>query len=429
MNDIAPLANSLARAQWVMERCDELARFSEEPNRLTRPYGSPSLRAACDTVASWMIEAGMTVRRDAIGNVIGRYGGAEEQGGSFGTEADSPPLLIGGHIDTVRDAGKYDGTLGVLVGIACIEWLRAERIALPFSVEVVAFVDEDGLRFHTAYLASWAFSGMLAPDLLKRTDSDGITIREAIQAFAGDPDEVVNPARDIPPYREYVEVHIEQGPSLDAAALPVGIVSAIAGQTRLAITFVGVAGHAGTVPMALRRDPLAAAAEFVLAVEGVGRAIEGLVATVGQLTVEPGASNVVPGQVRLTLDVRHADDAVRIGAITTLLARVLEIGQSRGVEIAFSNRNDASAVACDPMIMAELAAAVTSTGQTVVNLVSGAGHDAVALSGRMPVGMLFVRCAGGISHNPAESITTEDVAVAIAVLDAFLRRHEPPHHA
>ncbi|MEA2531210.1 MAG: allantoate deiminase [Thermomicrobiales bacterium] len=417
---VEPFFDALPRARTVMARCDLLARFSEEDDRLTRRYGTPTLRAAQDAVAGWMTAAGMTVRRDAIGNLIGRYGGEEARVSFPPSASRMPPLLIGGHLDTVRDAGKYDGTLGVLVGIACVERLRAMGEDPVCAVEIVAFADEEGLRFHTAYLGSWAFTGTLDPVLLERTDADGVTVAEAIRAFGGDPGAIVTQRHDLVRFLGFVEAHIEQGPVLEAEGLPVGVVAAIAGQTRVAVTFAGEAGHAGTVPMALRRDALCAAAEFVLAVEDVGRATEGLVATVGQLAAEPGASNVVPGRVRLTLDVRHAADAVRHEAVTMLLDRATAIARERGIAVSFENRNDNRAVACDPDLTAELEAAMSATGVPVRRLVSGAGHDAVALSARMPVAMLFVRCAGGVSHNPAELVTVEDVAAAVEVMDRVI---------
>jgi hydantoinase/carbamoylase family amidase len=427
----------------VMARCDLLAHFSEEDDRLTRRYGTPALRAAQDAVAVWMIAAGMTVRHDAIGNLIGRHeggrrkaeGGGEDSPAQSGASSGSlspqsalaplsafrlPPFLLGGHLDTVRDAGRYDGTLGVLVGIAAVERLRAADESLPFAVEIVAFADEEGLRFHTAYLGSWVFAGTLDPALLDRTDADGVTLDAAIRAFGGDPVAAASGEIETGRYLGFVETHIEQGPILEADGLPVGVVAAIAGQTRLSVTFAGEAGHAGTIPMALRRDALCAAAEFVLAVEHIGRTTDGLVATVGQLAAEPGASNVVPGRVRLTLDVRHAADAVRGAATEAILDRAKAIAGERNVAVSFANRNDTHAVTCDSALTTTLENAVTATGYPVRRLVSGAGHDAVALSVRMPVAMLFVRCAGGVSHNPAESVTVEDVAAAVEVLDRLI---------
>jgi allantoate deiminase len=433
-----PVLDAAARARTLMARCELLARFSEEEGRLTRRYGTPALRAAQDAVAGWMTEAGMTTRRDALGNLIGRYEGGRRkaEGGSDDAAAASAPspsvgegdtpfrlptLLVGGHLDTVRDAGKYDGTLGVLTGIACVERLRATGERLPFAVEVVAFADEEGLRFHTAYLGSWSFAGMLDPALLGRTDPDGVTIEAAIRDFGGDPAAAVAGARDFAGYLGWVEAHIEQGPILEAEGLPVGVVGAIAGQTRMVVGFAGEAGHAGTVPMRLRRDALCAAAEFVLAVEQTGRTTDGLVATVGQIAAEPGAGNVIPGRVRLSLDVRHAEDAVYADAVGALLERAQAIAAARNFRVTFEGRHDSRAVACDPSLTAALERAIAAAGYPVRRLVSGAGHDAVSLSTRLPVAMLFVRCAGGVSHNPAESITVEDAAAAIDVLDRFIQ--------
>ncbi|MEA2526107.1 MAG: allantoate deiminase [Thermomicrobiales bacterium] len=420
---VEPFFDALPRARTVMARCDLLARFSEEDDRLTRRYGTPTLRAAQDAVAGWMTVAGMTVRRDAIGNLIGRYGGEEARMSFPPSASRMPPLLIGGHLDTVRDAGKYDGTLGVLVGIACVERLRAMGEDPVCAVEIVAFADEEGLRFHTAYLGSWAFTGTLDPVLLERTDADGVTVAEAIRAFGGDPSAIVTQGHDLDRYLGFVEAHIEQGPVLEAEGLPVGVVAAIAGQTRVAVTFTGEAGHAGTVPMALRRDALCAAAEFVLAVEEVGRTTEGLVATVGQLAAEPGASNVVPGRVRLTLDVRHAADAVRREAVTMLLDRATAIARERGIAVSFENRNDNRAVACDPNLTARLAAAVRATGYPVRRLVSGAGHDAVYVARSVPTAMIFTPCKDGLSHNEAESIEPGEAEAGCQVLfEAVLAR-------
>src|SRR5437764_1812330 len=289
-----------ALARTVMERCDALASYSEEPGRLTRPFATPSTRGAADAVAGWMRAAGMSVRRDNIGNLIGHYEAAH---------AGAKTVLLGSHLDTVRDAGKYDGALGVLVALACVGRLHTRRKRLPCAVEVVGFADEEGLRYHGTYLGSTVVAGAFDPDQLRLIDADGITLADAIRAAGGDPDALAGDGRRPDDLLGYCEVHIEQGPELERRDLPIGVVSAIAGQSRIGITVSGVAGHAGTVPMEVRRDALCAAAEFVLAVEALGRHRAGLVATVGQVEVQPGASNVIPGQVTLSLDVRHADDA------------------------------------------------------------------------------------------------------------------------
>ncbi len=396
-----------------MERCDVLAGHSEEPGRLTRRYGTPALRAAQEVTAGWMRGAGMAVHRDPIGNLIGRYPASTEG-------RETPALLLGSHLDTVRDAGQYDGALGVLVALAAVQGLRDGDEHLPFAVDVVAFADEEGLRFHGAYLGSRAFTGTLDPAALSLRDVDGITFAEAIRSFDGDPDALPAARVDFSDLLGYVETHIEQGPVLEALAVPIGVVSAIAGQSRLDVRFGGEAGHAGTVPMTRRRDALCAAAEFVLTVEAAARERAGVVATVGQITVEPGARNVVPGTAALTLDVRHEDDAVRDAVVRHLELRAREIADRRDVEVACRPVGASNGVRCDPDLSAVLARAVEAVGCPVRRLLSGAGHDAVALAALAPVAMLFVRCAGGISHHPAESVSVEDVSVAIEVMDHFL---------
>jgi allantoate deiminase len=397
-------------ATTVLQRCDALAAFSEEDGRLTRRFATPALRAAGDAVAGWMAEAGMTVRRDAIGNVVGRL------------EGDGPgTLLMGSHLDSVRDAGRYDGPLGVLVAIACAQGLRD---ALPFALEVFAFADEEGVRYGTAYLGSGVVAGRFDPAVLARRDADGIAMADAIAAFGGDVGALAAARRDPADLRGYLEVHIEQGPVLEAEGVPVAVVDAIDGQTRAAVTFAGAAAHAGTVPMALRRDALTAAAEWILAVEALARGAEGLVATVGEARVEPGAGNVIPGRVALSLDVRHAQDAARQAACATLGERAQAIAEARGVAAEWEVVQETAAVTCSPALGDALAAAVRACGHRELRLTSGAGHDAAVMAALTPVTMLFVRCAGGVSHNPAESVAHADVAAAIEVVGRFLHaRH------
>jgi len=399
------------RAATIMARCDELATHSEEPDRLTRSYGTPALRAARDAVAAWMTAAGLAVRTDALGNLYGRL---------EAVQPETKTLLLGSHLDSVRDAGRYDGPLGVLTALAAVEGLAKARRQLPFAVEVVAFADEEGLRFPTVYLGSRALTGMVSADLLALRDAGGITLAEAIRDFGGDPAALPGAQRDPAELLGYVEVHIEQGPVLEREGLPIGVVSAIAGQSRFSISLSGVAGHAGTIPMALRHDALCAAAEVILAIEELARATPGLVATVGQLQVEPGASNVVPGQVTFSLDLRHALDTTRRDAVATLEARASGIAAARAIELDWRLGTENAALSCDSATLSQLAGAITAAGFPVRELVSGAGHDAVMLSRLCPVAMLFVRCAGGISHNPAESVTTADVSVALDVLDRYI---------
>ena len=385
----------------VIGRCRELATVSEEAGRLTRPFASAAMARANEVVGSWMEQAGMATRTDAAGNLVGHLPGAE---------LDAGTLLLGSHLDTVRDAGAFDGALGVILAIACVERLRAREITLPFAVDVYGFADEEGLRYGTAYLGSRAVAGTFDAELFALADADGIHLRDALTAFGGDPVAIASAAR--PDAIGYLEAHMEQGPVLERAGRPVGVVTGIAGQTRAQLTFTGEAGHAGTVPMAARRDAACALAEFVLAVEEAGRAEPGLVATVGRITASPGAPNAVPGEATASLDVRHADDAVRVAAAGALLDRATAIGAARDVGVRWEPRMDAPAVAMDPGLVAALAVAAGAAPQ----LPSGAGHDAVALAAAMPVGMLFVRCAGGVSHTPAESV---DPADAEAALDAL----------
>ncbi len=395
-------------AAAVLERCDELATFSEENGRLTRRFATPALARAGETVSGWMEAAGMTVRRDAVGNLIGRLGGADRR-----------TLLIGSHLDTVRDAGRYDGTLGVLIGIACVELLRDRGAALPYAIELVAFADEEGARYGTSYLGSRAFAGCFEQGWLERRDPDGVTIREALRAFGGSPDDIAGARRDPADLIGYYEVHIEQGPALESQDLSLGVVTAIAGQTGATVTFSGSASHAGTVPMSLRRDALTAAAEWILNAEKLARGRDGLVATVGGLTLEPGVGNVIPGRAELTLDLRHADDSTRIRAGAELQRSAEAIAASRGVTVEWRS-HETAAVRLSPELSGTLAEAVAASGRPVVRLPSGAGHDAAIVSKIAPAAMLFVRCAGGISHNPAESVTVEDVAAAIDVTTRFL---------
>jgi allantoate deiminase len=393
----------------VIERCQYLARCSEEPGAITRPFASEAMRCAHERVNEWMREAGMAVRRDNVGNLRGRFEGTGET-----------TLLLGSHLDSVRDAGKYDGPLGVTVAIAAVQRLHDAGRRLPFAIEVLAFADEEGLRFGSTYLGSRAVAGTFETTDLDRPDSDGITMRDAIGAFGGNPLRIDDDKWSGGRLLGYCEVHIEQGPVLETRDLPVGVVSAIAGQERHRILFTGEAAHAGTTPMDKRRDALVAASVFVQAVEDYAGSDDGLVATVGQLDVRPGAANVIPGEVALSLDVRHPDDSVRVIASRRLLEIAAEIGKHRKIGVAVAQISESATVPCSRRLVSTLSRAVQDLGHPVIELASGAGHDAVAMSALTEVGMLFVRCKGGVSHNPAESVKTEDVAVAIDVLSQFL---------
>jgi allantoate deiminase len=398
-------------ASVVMQRCDVLGLISEEPDRLTRPFASDAMRRAHGQVGAWMREAGMAVSRDNIGNLRGRYEGV---GGTNQT------LLIGSHLDSVGDAGKYDGPLGVLVGIAAVQALHERGARLPFAIEVVGFVDEEGLRYGTPYLGSRALAGTFDAPALDRTDAAGVTMAEAIRGFGGDPGRISDDRWTGGELLGYCEVHIEQGPVLEFEGLPVGVVSAIAGQSRHELTFMGEAAHAGTTPMDHRKDALVAASVFVQAVADYAENQAGLVATVGQLIVQPGAANVVPGEVTLSLDVRHAKDADRLHASKHLINLAQKVSNDRGIALTTRQVSENGTVQCSLSLTSALAQSVTDLGHTAIRLASGAGHDAVEMAGVTDIAMLFVRCKGGISHNPAESVTEEDVAVAIAVLGKFL---------
>lgn len=400
-------------AETVMQRCDELAACSEEADRITRPFGSGAMQKAHELVGHWILEAGMRVSRDNVGNVRGQY------------EADAPgrpTLLMGSHLDTIRGAGKYDGMLGVLLAIAAVQALHDAGRHLPYAIEVIAFADEEGLRFGSTYLGSRALAGMLRPPDLSLVDSRGVTLAQAITDFGGDPARIAEDRWNGGELLGYMEPHIEQGPVLEARRIPVGVVSAIAGQNRYALTLIGETGHAGTVPMNGRRDALTAAAEIVLSVEEAAVARPGLVATVGKLEVYPGATNVIPGQVDLTLDVRHADDATRIETCARILERAQDIGAQRNVGVTVKAIAENAAVPCSPHLSELLAHAVEDAGLEVLHLPSGAGHDGVAISSLTEFGMLFVRCKGGVSHSPAESVTVDDVETALDVLGRFLER-------
>ena len=393
-----------------MDRCDALAGFTEEPGRITRPYCTPSLAAARDTVAHWMCDAGMHVRVDAVGNLRGRFEGSDRLASA---------LLLGSHLDSVRDAGRYDGPLGIMVAIEAVERLRSRQPPLPFPIEVLAFADEEGLRFQTTYLGSCALADAFDRAFLELIDAEGTTLREAMSGF-GDPDALADATLRPGEAFAYIEAHIEQGPYLESMGVPVGVVTAISGQSRILASFKGVAGHAGTVAMNLRRDPLPAAAEIVLSAETLARQTSGLLVTVGTIEVTPGASNVIPGQVRFSLDVRHPDDAVRNDAVHVLERRTRDIATSRALDMEWRVAREHPAVLCDARLTRRLTEAVAATGLRVELLPSGAGHDAAVMSEILPVAMLFVRCAGGVSHHPAESVTTNDVAAAIDVLVRFI---------
>jgi allantoate deiminase len=402
------MISAMLDARTVLQRCEAVARCSEEPGRVTRRFATPALAQARELVAGWMRGAGLEPRYDAVGNLIGRR------------EGPGPTLLLGSHLDSVRDGGRYDGALGVAVAVAAAARLRDSP--LPFALEVAAFADEEGARFGTAFLGSSLLAGRFEADWLRCRDEDGVELADALGAWGGDPAAAGAPgASGRDDLLGYYEVHIEQGPVLDDADLAVGIVAGIAGQTRASVTFSGTAAHAGTTPIARRADALAAAAEWIGAVESAGAATEGLVATVGEISVEPGAANVVPGRAVASLDVRHLDDELRDSAVQALRAEAVASGAARGVVVEWREVHCTATLECDDRLTARLEdAAAAVTGARPPRLYSGAGHDGVMLATVAPIAMLFVRCAGGISHHPAESVREQDVGVALEVTTRLL---------
>lgn len=393
-----------------MARCEMLAECSEDALQLTRTFLSSPMKEVHAQLRTWMEEVGMQVRLDAAGNIIGRY---EGEAGS------SPTLLIGSHLDTVRNAGKYDGTLGVLLGVAAISALHERGQRLPLALEVIGFSEEEGIRYHTPFLGSRAVAGSFEARWLELSDDHGHTMRETLQAFGCDPNELPNAAYAPETLRGFLEIHIEQGPRLAALSRPLGVAEAIVGLRRARITFAGEAGHAGTVPMRQRRDALAGAAEFVLAAEAYARSFPDLVATVGVLEPKPGAINVISGETSLTLDVRHAKNETLSGAYHALGKRAAHIGESRNLRLNWQDLSSQAAVPLD----AELSDLLSkSHPQGLPKLVSGAGHDAMVMAPFTPSALLFVRSPNGVSHHPDEMVLEPDVTEALQTTLTFLMR-------
>jgi allantoate deiminase len=423
----------------LLGRIEELGGITDTPGSLTRTFLSPANRQAARIVAGWMEEAGMVVEHDVGGTVRGVLDGRWQMGDGRSQMADASPsgsgvqnlpstihhlpsaampLLLGSHLDTVIDAGKYDGALGVLIVIAALEVTGP----LTFPVHLLGFSDEEGVRFHATYLGSRVCVGTIDDEMLSIRDANGVSLGEALER-EGCHQGATGFFYDESSSRGYVEVHIEQGRVLEEAGGALGAVSAICGQSRLAITLCGQADHAGTTPMDLRRDALAGAAECVLAAERLARSEADLVATVGKLEVRPGASNAIPGEVRFTLDFRHPDDECRESLLDQLKAEFASIAKERQLELAVELVQSNAAVPCDPALTESLLdAAKAATGHRRL-LASGAGHDAVMMATAMPVAMLFVRCRAGLSHHPDEYASSEDIAVALKVLVDFLNHH------
>ena len=397
----------------AMARLDALAQITETPGVLTRRYLTPAHASAMQQVQAWMRTAGLATRIDAVGNVIGRLEGKRE---------GAPALLLGSHIDTVVDAGRYDGALGGVAAIIAVEELVRTGSRPAHAIEIVAFGDEEGVRFPTRLLTSRALAGSIGPGDFDVRDGRGISVRDALDAVGGDANNYGDCVRAPHEIAAYLELHIEQGPVLQDKGLALGAVTAISGGTRMKVTVTGMAGHAGTVPMGLRRDALAAAAEMILAVENVGASEPDVVATVGRIAAHPGAPNVVPGRADFTVDLRSPSDALRLACLTKLRAAFDAIAARRNQSVTADTYYQMPAVTLDTRVVEAVGEAMHACGHPPALLPSGAGHDAMAMAERWPAGMIFVRCRDGISHNPAESITAADADAAVHVLLETLRR-------
>jgi hydantoinase/carbamoylase family amidase len=403
-----------ALGRRVMALADALAQWSESSEGLTCTYLSEAHRAVAAQLRDWLREAGLGTEIDAIGNVVGRYPAADPA---------AKTLILASHYDTVRDAGRYDGRLGVLSALVVAEELVRRRCKLPFHLEVIAFSEEEGVRFASGYLGSSAVAGRFEAGLLERRDADGHALAAVMREAGLDPAKIPALTRSREELLGYLEVHIEQGPVLLEEGLPLGIVSAIAGTVRCLVTITGTVGHAGTVPMARRHDAAAAAAELVLYVERRCAQAPTLVGTVGRLAVPNGAINIIPGRCELSLDIRAADDATRDAAVVDVMAEIGRIAAHRGVAIESKEVQRTAAVRCSPRLQSLLGEAVAHVGIEPRHLPSGAGHDAVMFDGVTDLAMLFVRCGnGGVSHSPLEIISVEDADLAARVLlDAVQR--------
>jgi allantoate deiminase len=401
----------------IISRIGQLSAISESPEHLARIFLTAEHRAAADLLLDWMREAGMSAHFDAIGNVCGRY---------EGDRPGLPCLMLGSHYDTVRDAGKWDGPLGVLTAISCVADLHRRGRRLPFAVEIVGFADEEGVRFASTLLGSRAVAGTFDESVLGAKDQTGLSMRDALVQFGLDPQHIGAAARARGELHAYVELHIEQGPVLEGQNLPVGVVTAISGATRLAVRLTGMAGHAGTVPMALRRDALAGAAECIVAIEQFCRTDhDGLVGTVGYIHAMPGATNVIPGQVSLTIDMRAPADAHRKSAVADIVGRIETIAKRRQLALQVDVTHENRTVPCASWLQAQVSDAITAEGYRVFELPSGAGHDGMAMIDIADVGMIFVRCRGGISHHPDEHVDLDDADAGARVLLRVIENFRP----
>jgi allantoate deiminase len=407
------MSNELQRAERILQRINELASISEDEGCITRTYGTPAFIKGRNKVEQWMKEAGLQTRTDTIGNIRGTL---------LSKNANAKAMVIASHIDTIINAGRFDGPMGVLMGLDLVEQLVHSKTTIPFHIELIGFCDEEGCRFHTTYLGSKAVTGSFDNGMLAIKDAKGISLAEAIKAIGGDVNNLSKDAIAKQDWLSYFEIHIEQGPVLYERNIPIGLVTAIAGQRRAGMVFNGEAGHAGTVPMDMRKDALACAAEFVIATEEFAKAHkENLVATVGKLHIINAASNVVPGEVIASLDLRSADEALLSTSYEAIKNIAEDICRKRDIVLEWNLIQQTKPVTCDEAMNKLMAGSIRESGYEVVELVSGAGHDAVPVSEVSPVTMLFVRCFKGISHNPAEDVELKDMAAAIKVSDNFIR--------
>jgi allantoate deiminase len=401
----------------IVARIDELAKISETSEHLTRVFLTKEHRAAADLILGWMRDAGMRAHLDAIGNLCGR---------TEGERPGLPCLMLGSHYDTVRDAGKWDGPLGLITAISCVAELNRRGKRLPFAIEVTGFADEEGIRFASTLLGSRAVAGTFDESVLGTRDRAGISMRDALTTFGLDPEHIGAAARARRELHAYLELHIEQGPVLEQNNLPVGVVTAISGATRLAVSLTGMAGHAGTVPMTLRRDALAGAAECIVAIEEFcGTDQGGLVGTVGYINAMPGATNVIPGQVSFTIDLRAPTDAHRKLAVSDIVRRIEAIAKRRKLALQIDVTHENRTVPCAPWLKAQVAGAIAAEGFRVFELPSGAGHDGMAMIDIADVAMVFVRCRGGISHHPDEHVDTADADAGARVLLRLIENFRP----
>jgi allantoate deiminase len=399
-------------AALVMARCEALGSLSQNPSCLDRRYLTEQHKLANQLTSGWMIEAGMTTWQDSVGNIWGRYTSAVP---------NAPRLIIGSHLDTVPNGGKYDGMLGVVAPVTLMAMFSGEGRQFPFHIDIVGFCDEEGTRFGTTLLGSRALTGKWQDEWRRLKDEDGISLEDAMKNFGLDFDAINSATIAQTDLLGYLELHIEQGPVLEQENLPVGVVNAIAGAKRFSLTVTGMAGHAGTVPMSMRHDALCASAEMILAVESISQQRPGVVATVGKIENAPNGVNVISGRCQFSLDIRSEEDPLRDAALAEILLKINDIAVLRNVELKIEQTHSAPAVHCDSALQNTLLKGVTEAGIVPKVLASGAGHDAMAMAEICPVAMLFTRCKGGISHHPAESITTDDVAASLAIMHHSLR--------